>query len=313
MKYGSVLSRAWEITWRWKALWILGFLVSLGSGFSTSGSPSYSSESSDWGRRYGWQMPVEWIGVLATVVCLGLLLAIAVWVISVMARGGLIAGVQQVEDEDSTTFLKAWRVGRSRFWTLFGISILAAIPTIIMVLLGVVALVLLITSTVGAFDVSDAAGGLGIAASVLCGGTLCCGAVILMIVLDQIRTYAERAAILEDLGWIDAFQRGWQVLKGNLGPTVILWLIFFVIGLAFGAVIVGGMMVIVAPLVAVVVRIRPGPWMIVPICLGGLLGALVLAVIGSIVETFRSATWTLAYRQLTGMAVQPAVEPAPEG
>jgi hypothetical protein len=37
-------------------------------------------------------------------------------------------------------------------------------------------------------------------------------------------------------------------------------------------------------------------------CFGGLLGAIVFALISSVVETFTSASWTLAYRQLAGLA-----------
>ncbi|MGD8904906.1 MAG: hypothetical protein PVI67_15190, partial [Anaerolineae bacterium] len=56
MDYGKILTRAWEITWRWKILWILGFLAALGSGGgggSSSGSSSYSGGGEEWGRWFG--------------------------------------------------------------------------------------------------------------------------------------------------------------------------------------------------------------------------------------------------------------------
>ena len=83
------------------------------------------------------------MAALAGAACLALIIGIALWVVSVIARGGLIAGVQQVEDEGDTSFGQAWRAGASRFWTLFGIGILAAIPMIILVLLGIAVLVLM--------------------------------------------------------------------------------------------------------------------------------------------------------------------------
>lgn len=309
MDYGKVLGRAWEITWRWKILWILGFLASLGNG-GGGGNPAYTTDSGDWGP-YGPQIPPEVIGVLIALACVAILVAIAVWVVSVISRGGLIAGVQQVEEEGSTGFRQAWRVGASRFWTLFGIGILAAIPAIVLLLAGAVTLALFIAGTVGAFDVSEAAGGVGIMASVLCGGTLCCGMILLAIVLGQIRIYAERAAILEGLGWIEAFKRGWQVLRENLLPTIVLWLIFLVIGLVFAAVIGFGLAAILVPVFVAFSRTDPGPWIVAPICCGGLLGAIVFALIGSILETFTSATWTLTYRELTGLAALPAEESVP--
>jgi hypothetical protein len=311
MDYGKVLSRAWEITWRWKVLWILGFLASLGRGFNT-GNYSYTTDSSDWGTTYGPYIPPGIIAMLVGIVCLALIIGIALWVVSIIARGGLIAGVQQVEDEGSTSFKQAWRVGASRFWTLFGISILAALPAFILVVLGIATLALLIFGTVTAFDTSDAAGITGIVASVLCGGVACCGAILLAMVLDQIRIYAERAAILEGLGWIEAFKRGWQVLKENLGPTIVFWFIFLAIALVFGGVVMGGLAILIIPFIAMFSAGDPGPWIAVPICFGGALAAIVFALVGSVVETFTSSTWTLVYRELTGLATPPGAEPAAE-
>jgi hypothetical protein len=306
MDYGKVLSRAWEITWRWKVLWILGFLAALGRGGS-AGNPSYTTDSSDWGYTYyGPRIPPEIISLLIGIACVALIILIALWVVSVIARGGLIAGVQQVEEEGSTTFRRAWRAGASRFWTLVGIGILAAIPFIILLVGGMIVLVLMFVGSGFALDSSTAGGVTGLVISIICGGVFCCGTIILGIILGQIRIYAERAAILESLGWIEAFKRGWEVLKENLGPTLVFWLIFLAIGLIFGMLVIGGLAVVLAPFIAIVVNMDPGPWLVVPICFGGLLGTLVFALIGSIVETFGSATWTLAYRELTGLAAAPA-------
>ncbi len=308
MEYGNVLRRAWEITWRWKVLWILGFLVSLGSGGGGGGSSSSAriGEDIDLGR-WGADFPEVWAaigGIVVGLLCLALVLAIAVWVVSTIARGGLIAGVQQVEDEGATSFGQAWRVGTKRFWTLFGISVLTGIPILILVVLGLIGLGGGIGAAVGLFNVSEVAGGLSIAGAVLCGASLCCLLIPLAVVLGQIRIYAERAAILEDRDWIDAFGRGWQVLKENLGPTIVLWLIFFLIGLVFAAVIVGGVMGLIAPLGITFgyAHADPTPWILIPVFCGGALALIVLSLIGSVVETFTSATWTLAYRELTGVA-----------
>ncbi len=309
MEYGRVLKRAWEITWRWKALWILGFLVSLGSGGGGGGSSSSVRVGDDIDlRQWGVDFPEVWAaigGVVLGLVCLGLLLAIAVWIVSTIARAGLIAGVQQVEDEGATSFGQAWRVGVKRFWTMFGISVLTGIPILILVVLGLIGLGGGITAAAGLFDVSEVVGGLGIASAVLCALSLCCLLVPLAMVLGQIRIYAERAAILEDRDWIEAFKRGWQVLKENLGPTVVLWIIFVLIGLAFAAVIAVGIMGLVAPwgIAFGTTSADPTPWVLVPVFCGGVLALVVLSVIGSVLQTFTSATWTLAYRELTGAVV----------
>jgi hypothetical protein len=319
MDYGKVLSRAWQITWRWKALWILGFLAGLGQGGGGGGgggNATASLDSDDWSR---WGIEIsrfeflpEVVGLLVAVACLAILVGIALWVISTMARGGLIAGVRQVEEEGSTTFLSAWRVGRDRFWTLFGIGILAGLPILIMVVALIVAVIAMFTGAGFAFEASNAAGGLGIAGSILCGGTFCCGVIIVAIILSQIQIYADRAAILENLGWIDAFKRGWDVLRNNIGPTLVFWIIFLAIGLVFVVIIMAALAPVVLPAFAIFGNFGPDLWIVAPICFGGLLAIIIGALINSIVTTFSSATWTLAYREMTGATAEPAVEVAAE-
>ena len=122
---------------------------------------------------------------------------------------------------------------------------------------------------------------------------------MLAVVLSQIQIYAERAAILEGKGWIDAFKRGWQVLKTNLGPTIVFWLIFLVIGGIFAAIIIGGILAMALPVMALVGNNDPGALAIITMCGGLLVGVVIFSVVGAIVQTFTSATWTLAYRQIT--------------
>jgi len=318
MDYGKVLGRAWEITWRWKVLWILGFLASLGSGGGGGGgSNAYTGNGQDFnidkwtqGIPPGEFLPAVSgiIGIIIAVVCVLFIIFIALWVVSVIARGGLIAGVQQVEDEGSTTFRTAWVAGRKKFWTLFGLGILAAIPMIILIFAGIILLGLGIAAAVGAMDISETAGIAGIVMiSLLCGGFLCCGMIILGIVLEQIRVYGERAAILEDLGWINAFKRGWQVLKENLGPTIIFWLIFLAIGIVIFVISFAIIAALAAPfLLLLLPSVDPGTWLIVPACFAGLVMVIVFTLIKSVVTTFSSATWTLAYREMTGIELQVA-------
>mgnify|MGYP001054570568 CR=1 FL=1 len=311
MDYGKVLSRAWEITWRWKVLWILGFLAALGRG-GTGGNPNFSTDSSKWGRTYVQHVPPEIMALIAGILCLALFIGIAIWVVSVIARGGLIAGVQQVEEEGATSFGQAWRGGASRFWTLCGIGILAAIPLIILLFGGIAVLVATIAGGLAIFNGSNASG-LGIVLpAVFCGSTLCCGLLALSVVLAQIRIYAERAAILEGLGWLQAFGRGWEVLKSNLGPTIVLWLIFFLIGLVLAALIFVLLLPVLLPLFALAGNTDPRLWLVASLCCGGLLVFVLGALISAVVETFSSATWTLAYRDLTGLSALAGAEPALE-
>jgi hypothetical protein len=306
MDYGKVLGRAWEITWRWKILWILGFLVSLGSVSGGGSNVSYQFGQGDVERwSYELQRPevvAAIVGVAIAVACVAILIAIALAVVSIIARGALIAGVQEVEETGSTSFGQAWRAGRRRFWTLLGISILAALPVILAGLIGAVVITLIVVGAVQGGGAFDRTLGAGIALAVACGGALCCVVVIASVILGAIQVYADRAAVLEGLRWIDAFKRGWQVLKGNIGPTLIFWLLFLVIGLLFAAVVAGAALALALPFFAVFGQADSSAWWLVPLGCGSLIAVIVGALIQSVYQVFYSATWTLAYRQLTGSA-----------
>lgn len=317
MDFGQVLGRAWEITWRWKMLWVLGFLAALGEGGSVPQS-SYSFGQEDFQRyfytpsyQYYYETLAAISAVILTLLCIVIIIAIIVWVVSVIARGGLIAAVNQIEEEGETSFRRAWSVGTRKFWTLFGLSILTALPMIILGILLAIAAVLWfvpVSQSVGPTADTVAAGSIII--FILCTGVFCCGGIFLALILGQIRLYGERAAIIEDANWISAFSRGWQVIKENLGATIILWLIFLAIAIVVFAISLAITIAIAAPFVGMFFATEPGYWWIAPICIGGLLGIIIFALIRSIVTTYTSATWTLAYRQMT---MQPEVDLIPAG
>lgn len=302
MDYGKILSRAWQITWRWKVLWIFGFLASMGNGGGGSGGGGSGGMDGSRGPSSfpDFDISPEIGGLILVLICLALILALVFWVLSVISRGALIAGVQQVEDEGKTTFGSAWRVGLSRFWTIFGVGFLAGLP-IIITIVALIGLGIAVIAGAGFnFDLDAPERAMAVILPALaCLIPLICVVIVLAVVLGQIQIYAERAAILEGKGWIEAFKRGWQVLKTNLGPTIVFWLIFLVIGGIFAAIIIGGILAMALPAIALFDNNEPGAFAIVMICGGVLIGAVVLSVVGAIVQTFTSATWTLAYRQMT--------------
>jgi len=306
MDFGKVLGRAWKITWRWKMLWVLGFLAALGQGGGSYPQYNYTFSEQDFGR-WAYQPGIyaeEFFSGIAVLVlglcCLAFIIAIVLWVVSLIARGGLIAAVQQVEEEGETSFGRAWSAGARKFWTFFGLGILAALPIILLVIMGIIIFTIGITTGVGLLEYGEEAGIATILfVTVTCGGFLCCGLFVLVIILEQIRIYGARAAILEDLGWIDAFKRGWQVLVENIGSTLILWLIFFALGIVIFGIIFVIMLVLSLPLLALFVNADPGWQLIGPLCVGGAIGAIVYAVVRSIIVAFTSSTWTLAFMELT--------------
>jgi len=307
MDFGKIIKRAGEITWRWKILWVFGFLVSLGSGGGGRSSSNWSGRGEHFEQFVEHNIP-EITALIIALACVGVLIGIALWVLSVIGRGALIGGVQQVEEEGSTSLGRAWRAGVKRFWTLFGIGILTGLPIFILALIVVAAFAGPILTDIGISEGGEPSG--IFLFSFLCGAPLCCLTVAAGIVLTQIQKYADRAAVLEGLGWTDAFLRGWQMLRDNIGPTLVFWLISFGIGLVLAVVVGGGMLVLALPFIAFLASADPGLWMAAPIICGGLLAMIAGAAIGSVVQTFTSSMWTLAYRQMLNpdLDASPAAE-----
>ncbi len=312
MNYGQILSRAWSITWRWKVLWVLGFLTALSSSLSSGTNLSYRMNDTDvanWALDLpAWPNAVLWLSLIG---CGALVLALALAVLSVIATGGLIAGVQQVEEEGTTSLRSAWRVGVRRFWRLFGISLVVELPVFLLVL---VVVLLLAFGIVGLTNtLTDSTGGMAIAhtVSVVCGSLLCCTLLPIGIALTMVTTFAQRAAILEELPWIQAVTRGWQVFRDHLGPSLILWLISVAIGLAVGILLGLVALPIVLALFALFEADGATALFIVLAVCAGVVSFAIFGFVEAVQGTFTSAAWTLAYRHLT--AREPTgVESTPE-
>lgn len=289
MEYGRIVNRSANIVWENKFLILLGILAALGSGTIGSGGGGGGGDGN--GQPFGQpgQFDSEFAGLAAglalALLCVALVVAIALWVISTVARGGLIAGVDAIEEGHKTSFGQAWRAGWQKIWTLLGIGFLPALPGLILLVSGVFAL--------GAYGGilalfgEELAGPLGMAELGILGGVLACIVMPIVLVLTILRNFAERACMLEDLGVIDAYRRGASVLMANLGEALILFLLQILIFIVLG-----------------VLLFLPG--VILILCC--LLWPLLFALQGAI-TAFVSALWTLAWRTWTGEP--PLVEKSP--
>ncbi len=319
MDYGRVLSRAWEISWRYKALWILGFLVALASG-SGGGGSSYrfaADELRNFNNFPSIPMSPNLSGLLVGLGCLALIVGIVLFVLSLIARAGLIAAVVEVEDDQVFSLASAWRAGGVRFWTFFGIWALTTfLPAVLLIGIAIIGIVSVVGIAGGAYllgpnaNPGSSAGG-AVALLVACFCTSICGLIVITVVLQQIRIYAERAAMLEGSGALAAFGRGWQVLRQRFGPTLMLWLLFLLIGLVLAVVVIAVLAVVALPFLVAGSSGQGPNWLVLPFIATVLIGILVAAVLGSVVQVFASASWTLAYRELTGTAGSAVLPPSP--
>lgn len=296
MDYGQTIKRAVNVVWENKYLIVLGILAALGSGTFTGGGGgggggtggNGSGDPFAGGSPFGDLAPEVAglaVGVIVLLLCVAVVIGLALWVISTIARGGLVAGVDGVEAGEKMSLSEAWGAAWHKKWQLLGIGLLPGIPGIALFVVAIAGLVAYgsVTAVVGEGFATP--GGTGLAVLL---GLAACLLVPVMLALSILRTFAERAAMLEHQGVLDSYKRGWQVLRENLGEAVLLFLIQM------------GIFIAMAFLLFV-------PSIIVVLCC--LLWPLMFLAQGFVTAAV-SAVWTLAYREWTGRAPK-FVEKAP--
>jgi hypothetical protein len=288
MDYRELTSRAWNTIWQHKSLIVLGILVALSSGGhvgASGGSQSLSRFDRAWNLRQVPDLPGEpgtppqafrlpslpvalpWF-LMGTVLIVGL----AVWLVSTLARGALIAGASAVREGSETSLREAFATAWRKRWALLGIGALPAIPALIL-LFGAWGAFAVYTRLPPAIDGLNQVPVQSNASLIL--AALTCVALPFALALNILRTFANRACILEGRGVLASYGRGCGVLFDNIGPALLLLLIQVGIG--------------------------------VILALGLLLPALccvfwpLLLVVQGTAAAFFSTTWTLAWRQWTAL------------
>lgn len=313
MDYGWVLKRAWEITWKFKALWVLGILASCSSGGGGGGSSGGGSgsgyqfsgetdprflEAERWFRS----IPEEtWITIAIVAGIVILFLALIALVLGILGQAGLIAGFNQAETNGTVTLGEAWRIGKANFWRLLGVR---AIFWLAGILVGILIAAAAITTALGTM-------GIGL----ICLIPLLCVLVPVGALVGVYVMLTQVALVTEALEVKEAFRRSWEVFRANLGPIILVALIVL-----FGSAVI--QLVLALPLIAAVVPAVAGlafgtdqssttGLVTAGVCLAVYLPLLIVA--NGILQTYVSGVWTLSWRQWTGRtkggAVLPAVVP----
>lgn len=290
MDYSGLLRRALEIVTRYPFLILMGVLAALSGGIGGGGNANFNFGDGqqpefrqptmpDMGQFQAPNVDMGSIVRVATVVlpivlCFALIIGIILWAIGTIGRGGLVAGVDSIENGGSPTFGDTWRAGWNRAGSLLGISLIPAIPGLIIFAAGVGSFVA--AGGLGAIFGGDVGMPVGVGLLSML-GVLACIALPFALVLGLLRTFAERACMIEGLSAIDSYRRGIEVLMANLGNAVILFVIQIGIGIVVG-----------------ILLILPG--IVAALCF--LLWPLIWLVNGAITAYF-STVWTLAWRQWT--------------
>ncbi len=293
--FGEVLTRAWQNIWRHKVLWIFGILASCARG---GGGGSGGGGNSGYQTGPGGDMPFSgseiervmdqvtqfldknlWIFIVAGIAII--LFAFISYSLGMIGRVGMIKGTSLAEKgAESISFGEVWSESLPYFWRIFGLNFLIGLAFFILfiplILLG------LVTAGVG----------------FVCLLPIICLLIpigwILSIVIEQ----AQAAIVLEDLSMLDGFKRGWEIVKTNAMPTIVMSLI-----LGIGSAIIG--VVIALPIIIAVVLFIIGvgalqesltPVYITLACCAAYLPVLIF--FNGVLTAYIQSVWALTYMRL---------------
>ena len=297
MDYGEVLKKGWDITWKNKGLWLLGILSGCSSG---AGNPSQGFQWTTSGQDFpGLERSISgvpeetWILIAVGLVCLILLFAAAAIVLGILGQAGLMAGVSHADETGSVKLGEAWRLGLPHFWRLLGVAaIVVAVVLVLALLFGFLAVI-----------------SFGMVA--LCILPILCLAIPLGIVVSGYMSLVQNGIVLERKGVFEGFGSGWELLRANFWPVVLVAVILAVIGIVAGVAISLPLFIAALPLMAVALS-QPDPELAAFLPLIGcfVLYLPVLIILGGILKTYVSSVWTLTYRRLTGMGLSAVAVPA---
>lgn len=286
--FGEVLTRAWQIIWKHRVLWIFGILAGCSRGGSSGGGGGggngFSNPSSFNEIEGTMNRVAEWITNNPWVIVLFVLAIIVIVILSIylgtIGRIALIKGTYQAEQgAESLVFGQLFSESSPYFWRVFGLSFL----------IGLVYLVIFLPMV--AFGALTAGVGFLCLLPVIC--LLIPFALAVNIIIEQ----ANAAIVLDDLSITDGFRRGWDIVKSNVGPVLIMAIILGVLSFVIGLIIAIPIIITVFPLIFGIANGTRNWLWIAGICCAVYFP--IMLVLNGILTSFVQSAWTLTYMRLT--------------
>lgn len=300
INYLDIIKKAAAITWKNKHLWWFGLFVSLASAGSSFNYSSGSGKDFTGGRITEERVMSFMSDHAALVIGVGavaVVLFILFLMLGIIGRGALIKSIGKVLKNEPVDFKSGMREGKKYFWKILGIGFLSTIFIFL-------AAVILITPIVFLF-LNKAY----VSAVLLV--LLAIAILIPFIILSVfIRVYGYIYAVLGDLKIWASVENAYALLRKNLGVSVIMGLIFILIGMILGLSLIMLLVPIVAALVvlgSLFYLILKGGGVVIAIGLGAIIVIAITLFVRSVYETFAQAVWILFFHEIAKPKVEETV------
>jgi len=285
--FGEILSRAFQITWKHKILWVFSALPALLSFliFPFMFVPIFFMDEGSFNNPFFIDEPVY----VFLFIAFGILISLLSYVLYGISSSAVTLGVIRADEGvESFTFRGLFDDSRKYWWRVLGVLFLIG--------LGVSIVFMVIFGCMAVF------GAVTIGLGYICMFPLMLLMYPAMLVLYGIIEESQVAVIVDDLGVTDAIRRGWELVRANFWRIVLISLVVY-LGISILSSIV--MLPLMSPFFFLPFLMDNGQFDLSPrtmmLFMGGfsLLFIPVVAFVQGIGITFLKSTYTLVYLRLT--------------
>ena len=292
MDYGNLINKAFNLAWKHKILWVLGFFAAswgyVGSFDIEEKLPNFSR---DWFHDFephfiegikDWIIHGPGLAIVIMIIGFAFILGLALFILHLMSVAGLIEGVVRIERGNSHKLKELFGVGAHYFWRFLGLFFLA-------LLVGAIFFFLMILPTVVSIAV------LGVV-----------GILMLIIVIPvsfagifffgNLYSLAQREMVIYNAPVFEAIKEGYNLLIKHLGPNIIIFLITTFLWIAI--VISGLILTFIFAIPAVIIGAWSALFMILALIVILPVFLLVAIVVEGFLGTFFNSLFTYFYLEL---------------
>jgi len=303
--YRTILKRSWEITKKFKSLWLLGFFAAfLGNGgelsFFFDFTGTLGDQPSIWQNLKNYLYPIEFSGLASLVANAALIdklifliflvftLALVIFIIwlVVSAQAGLINAVNEIDQREQGGFLYNFQIGHKFFGSALLLNILTKFISFIIITVIITPIIVLLI----------------VQNSKLATLFIVLGFLVLLpavIILNFIGKYALAYLILEGKKFWQAFLGGWKLFLANWLISLEMAVILLLINIILGFLFIIASLIIISPFIVFFFISQNISVFYLFFPLAMILIFIMMALIGSGYAAFHYSSWVLLFNKLT--------------
>ncbi len=281
----EILKGAARIIWQNRFLLWFGFLMALGSpgSFNIGGNEKDFGDQEEKFRNFA---ESHWQAVITLAIII-FAIGIILFLISLVAKAGLVKSVNLISQNKKTSFREGWKSGKKYFGKLFGLSLLFFLVIFVLVVVLAIPVVYLVFAK-------------SWAGAILVGLFAIAIFIPLIFIFSLTKIFAELYIILSDLNILNAVETGYNLLLKNTGNSIIFALLLLAVALAAAIILlpVAGIVLFILVPTGIVLYYLSKVAFIMFLGFAIIFFLTAILFISSIFQSFRMTAWVLFFREI---------------